>query len=82
MLKVTVFSPAVLLAAMMASRSDTLLSVPLLALSCSTLNPVPRPVSLVSAVVSTTSVVGMSSTVMAMSCWSSSRLSLAYTVTL
>ena len=52
----TVSRPAVLFAAMMASRSDTLPSAPLLALSCVMLKPVPRPVSLLSAVVSTTSV--------------------------
>ena len=72
---------AVLFAAMMASRSDTSLSTPLLALSCSVLKLLPRPVSLVSAVVVTTSRFDTSVTVMLKAWVSVSRPSLTCTVT-
>ena len=80
-LKEMVSSPAVLLAAMMASRSDTALSAPLLALSCSMLKLLPKPLSLASDVVVTTSTFDTSSTVTAMACVSVALPSLTCTVT-
>jgi hypothetical protein len=58
----------VLLAAISASRSEIAPSAPLLALSCSALKLPPRPVSLLSATVVTTSALDTSLTLTAMAC--------------
>ena len=81
MLKPMLSRPTVLLAAIMASRNDTLPSAPLLALSCSAVKLLPKPVSFVSAVVVTTSVLDTSSTVMVKACVSVRKPSLTCTVT-
>ncbi|CAH0356281.1 hypothetical protein AQB9606_04654 [Aquabacterium sp. CECT 9606] len=67
--KLMVSRPAWVLAAMMASRRDTLLSVPpFKAFNCSAVKLVPRPLSLLSVIVVTVSVETTSVTVTARAC--------------
>ena len=76
-----VSSPGVLFEAIKASRSDTAPSVPMRALSCSMVKLPPRPVSLVSATVPTTSCDDTSVTRTVMACSSNQVPSLDRTIT-